>query len=469
MLVYEDSCENKTCCVWATQFYNWAEQAGLLDRIRWAETLEEAEAGNIFRGLPGTAEKMREIEYLDMSGCGIEYLPSEVMWFEGVKHLNLSNNSLEIFPPWDSECLGLSGLDGMERLDLSNNKISSIDGIADMHAMYLTEIDISNNRLGKLPRECISNLSHKTMVFSQGNLTVKEVSLLDSVEKRGVGWADEIEGKSVIEDQESFDIFSRIEDDLRIYIASVGDRGDVVVRGGYGIARRIVSLALLVQGKFTVGEYKHAEDMCLNLIDYSGQKYSEESSEAMAFEYLQSYDERLNRRFWRNLSNAGPDELTANLDRGEVVSSQEILDQYSERESRPGVVNDFVGESSGGGVFKRLNVVPLGMMIESIGMGRVAEVAAHDISSFLSRDDLRQFILEELDAAYQGNEKARNFARFCGVPENEFMGAMNRSNARVERIQGEFIRLCMQLMKDMDQMVDFRCHVGEILLKQYWQ
>jgi hypothetical protein len=68
-----------------------------------------------------------------------------------------------------------------------------------------------------------------------------------------------------------------------------------------------------------------------------------------------------------------------------------------------------------------------------------------------------QFVLEELDAARQGNEFANTFCKNSGFNSNEYIGALNKTRwdgdqSELEHIQ-LFLRSFLFQIKDIDLMV----------------
>lgn len=79
-----------------------------------------------------------------------------------------------------------------------------------------------------------------------------------------------------------------------------------------------------------------------------------------------------------------------------------------------------------------------------------------------------QFIFEELDAARQGNEKAKEFARSSGIPTESYMHAMNNSWEEVDGPNGPQQKLLSFLMifsEDMDFAVNLRLAIVEEIMK----
>lgn len=98
-------------------------------------------------------------------------------------------------------------------------------------------------------------------------------------------------------------------------------------------------------------------------------------------------------------------------------------------------------------------------IIDSIGFDRASQLYAHIIRQKIkNKKDRLQFILEELDGASQGNEKAKLFARQSGIPFSGYSGALDRSYPAVDGPDGpqQFLRMVsLRLMSDEDLMVDF--------------
>ncbi len=81
----------------------------------------------------------------------------------------------------------------------------------------------------------------------------------------------------------------------------------------------------------------------------------------------------------------------------------------------------------------------------------------------------RQFILEELEAASNGNDKAKMFASQSGFNKNEYAGAMGNSFNEVDGAGGPqqtLLAECMSL-KDMNVIVEVRTRVTQKIIEQY--
>jgi len=81
-----------------------------------------------------------------------------------------------------------------------------------------------------------------------------------------------------------------------------------------------------------------------------------------------------------------------------------------------------------------------------------------------------QFILEELDAANDGNAKAQAFVQQSDIPEHLYKGALDRSFPEVDGPNGPqqtIIRIAGQLIEEADLMVELRTSIVRNIIKDY--
>ncbi len=114
-------------------------------------------------------------------------------------------------------------------------------------------------------------------------------------------------------------------------------------------------------------------------------------------------------------------------------------------------------------------------MIETIkkyGTDYTSEILAEYINQKIPSEDIAiQFILEELEAASQGNDKAKSFAFNSGFDENDYLGAMYNSFEEVDGEGGpqhELLNLCLMLYPDQDLMAELRIKTVDNIMK-YWK
>ena len=79
-----------------------------------------------------------------------------------------------------------------------------------------------------------------------------------------------------------------------------------------------------------------------------------------------------------------------------------------------------------------------------------------------------QFILEELDAARQGNDFAINFANNCGFEKNDYIGAMKNSFEEVDGPEGpqQMLLALIMTVDDMDERVKFRISIVDKIMQE---
>lgn len=108
--------------------------------------------------------------------------------------------------------------------------------------------------------------------------------------------------------------------------------------------------------------------------------------------------------------------------------------------------------------------------IDSMGFDEASHhYAAMVASKIPTVSVMHQFYMEELDAASQGNSLARSFVEDSGVLEQDYKGALDRSNPDVDGPDGPqqlLLRICMQLAHDQDLMVRFRLQIVTNLVEQ---
>ena len=109
--------------------------------------------------------------------------------------------------------------------------------------------------------------------------------------------------------------------------------------------------------------------------------------------------------------------------------------------------------------------------IENLGIDKTAELLAEYINQKIPSEDVAiQFILEEIEAASQGNELARIFAENSGFDEDDYIGAMHNSFEEVDGEDGpqqEILNLCMMLYPDQDLMADLRIKTVDNIMKHW--
>jgi len=110
-------------------------------------------------------------------------------------------------------------------------------------------------------------------------------------------------------------------------------------------------------------------------------------------------------------------------------------------------------------------------IIENFGVDKTSELLAEYINQKIPSEDIAmQFILEEIEAASQGNEMARLFASTSGFDENDYKGAMHNSFKEVDGKNGpqtELTNLCMMLYPNRNLMTELRIKTVDLLMKHW--
>ncbi|SRR5690554_6797503 len=122
-------------------------------------------------------------------------------------------------------------------------------------------------------------------------------------------------------------------------------------------------------------------------------------------------------------------------------------------------------------MFKKNQKSDLEKHIEKDGIEYAAKRFSENIVRKLPTTEIAyQFILEEIEAASQGNLTAMNFARNSGISSNEYKGSMSTSCAEVDGPDGPqqaLLAIYMQLMSNPDLMVKLRTMITDNIMKEY--
>lgn len=121
------------------------------------------------------------------------------------------------------------------------------------------------------------------------------------------------------------------------------------------------------------------------------------------------------------------------------------------------------------GIFKKKKKSDLEKLIEKDGIEYASKRFSEIILRKMPTEEIAyQFVLEEIEAASQGNDTAISFARNSGISPQEYKGAMRNSRPEVDGPDGpqQFIlALCMQLQPNVDLIVDLRTKIVDNVMK----
>lgn len=107
--------------------------------------------------------------------------------------------------------------------------------------------------------------------------------------------------------------------------------------------------------------------------------------------------------------------------------------------------------------------------IQKLGIDKTSELISEYLNQKIQSEDVAlQFILEELEAASQGNHHAQQFAISSGFDEDDYKGAMYNSFEEVDGTDGpqqEILNLCMMLYPNQDLMAELRIKTVDHIMK----
>jgi len=108
--------------------------------------------------------------------------------------------------------------------------------------------------------------------------------------------------------------------------------------------------------------------------------------------------------------------------------------------------------------------------VKKNGVRLTAKQIAEEVNKKISSKELaRQFILEELDSARQGNSIAQNFVKNSGFKPYEYLGASNRTKWEGEESELEYLQLFVRLftskIREPDLMIELSIRVLDEIMK----
>jgi hypothetical protein len=182
----------------------------------------------------------------------------------------------------------------------------------------------------------------------------------------------------------------------------------------YAYARRTVAAGLFLQGVFSREHYAQASKMFKVYQMNTGHsvEFQEEASR-QAEELLSSYDPR--------------------LDKQAIVFITTIVERNQTPEKYDGIIcktYDFIMDMLQKSIKASNQDNEMNDLDKKFEKSvkqdakRIAEIVNREIRS---KSTAMRFVLEELDAARQGNEYAVSFVETCGIPQSEYVGAMEQT------------------------------------------
>ncbi len=121
-----------------------------------------------------TFRRLVNLESIDLKNCAIDKIePGAFKTLKIVKFCDLSNNSL-------TKCPLIEGMNNLERLSLSYNRIDSTDGVFSKPSLTektkLVMLDLRRNRFESLSADCFSSLVALRSIDLSWNLYLNDIS-----------------------------------------------------------------------------------------------------------------------------------------------------------------------------------------------------------------------------------------------------------------------------------------------------
>ena len=108
--------------------------------------------------------------------------------------------------------------------------------------------------------------------------------------------------------------------------------------------------------------------------------------------------------------------------------------------------------------------------ISEYGLDFVSSFTAQEVLKKIgSYSDALQFVLEELDAARQGNEISITFVNNSGFRPEDYMGAMDRSYDAIDGADGpqQFLNSIAFMIQDIELMSKFKVAVVDKVMQPW--
>lgn len=123
------------------------------------------------------------------------------------------------------------------------------------------------------------------------------------------------------------------------------------------------------------------------------------------------------------------------------------------------------------GLFSKKKENDIQKLIKNDGIEHATKRFAEVICEMLiTKENAYQFILEEVEAASEGNIAAMKFAADSGISPEEYSGAMQNSCPEIDGDNGPqqfLLNISSQLLSDPDLMVRFRTQIAENVMKKF--
>ncbi len=122
-------------------------------------------------------------------------------------------------------------------------------------------------------------------------------------------------------------------------------------------------------------------------------------------------------------------------------------------------------------IFKKKQKSDIEKPVDKYGIENAAKGFSLIILGKLQNTEIAyQFVLEEIEAASRGNDKAIKFATNSGISANEYIGSMSNSRPEVDGPDGPqqtLIGICSQFISNTDLMVELRTRIVDHIMESF--
>lgn len=254
-------------------------------------------------------------------------------------------------------------------------------------------------------------------------------------------------------------VFLNINNDLGHAVAHGVSDWPPLMLMAYAYARRAAVAALFIQGVATEESYEHVKAFFKSIQMRTDATVAfQEKAFDVAMEYMKTYNQAITKIFIIKMTHIA-DEYDSPA--GEI-SDDELFKEVIEivyLEQQENIAHNEDGYTKKYG-------------LEDVVKDGGVEFTANKFSEIIikmipSKEVAYQFVIEDIEAASQGNEVAQIFARNSGISPKEYKGALDNSKPEVGELQNLLWSLCQQLSLDFDMEIVFRTKIVDNVMKNF--
>ena len=239
-------------------------------------------------------------------------------------------------------------------------------------------------------------------------------------------------------------VFLNINNDLGRAVESGVDDWPPLLFMAYGYARRAAISALYIQGLVDKDLFEHVKVMFIGFQQQTDPTYDfQEKAAAESIKFMSEYSPLINSFIIKKIVQVSEEYEIPSGTLSDAELMENVIDTaYFEQSKYSSESNNSVND-----------------VVKNITEGVNNRIGSKGIAL--------QFVLEELEAARQGNEAAIKFVENSGFSPSEYEGAMQNSIEEVDGPDGPqqfLLSSLMQFSSDMDFMVNLRLQVVENII-----